>query len=216
MAVIGITGSIASGKSTFRNILAGLLPAGTLDADLIARSLLEHEPGVRARVLAEISASAYHADGRADRQELRRIIYGDPAAKRCLEDILHPLVREAWLAAAALARQEGRHLIVDIPLLFETRAEAHFDRIITVACSERVQNARLLARGLDPSLARSIVNTQMPVPEKIARSSQVVWNDGSLAALDSQAHAFAEGFLRKFPSPAPAGSAEPTSSSSGT
>lgn len=203
MAVIGITGSIASGKSTFRDILAGLLPANSLDADQIARGLLEHEPGVRGRVLAEISASAYLADGRADRQELRRIIYGDPTAKRRLEDILHPRVREAWLAEAALARQEGRHLLVDIPLLFETGAEAHFDQIITVACSEQVQNARLLARGLDLAIARSIVSSQMPVPEKIARSSQVVWNDGSLGALNSQAQTFAERFRRGASAPLP-------------
>ncbi len=191
MAVIGITGSIASGKSTFRNLLAVRLTAGTLDADLIARSLLEHDPDVRRRVVAGISRDAYHEDGTANRLELRRIIYSDPSVKVRLEAILHPLVREAWISAADLARAEARHLLVDIPLLFETHAEGHFDRVITVACSDQVQDARLLARGLDRELARNIVKTQMPVPEKMARSTQVVWNDGSLAALDAQAQAFA-------------------------
>jgi len=191
MAVIGITGSIASGKSALRDLLAPLLPAETLDADLIARNLLDQDPDVRVRVKAGISPRAYRADGSADRLEIRRIIYSDPAAKSRLEAILHPLVRKTWTAAASLAREENRHLIVDIPLLFETGAAGHFDFVITVACSPEVQNARLAARGIAPDLARSILSTQMPAAEKISRSTQVVWNDGSLAALEAQAREFA-------------------------
>ena len=191
MAVIGITGSIASGKSALRDLLAPILPAAALDADLIARSLLENDPGVRARVTSKISPHAYRADGSADRVEIRRIIYSDPASKSRLEAILHPLVRAAWTAAAALAREEHRHLLVDIPLLFETNAAGHFDFVITVACSPEVQIARLADRGMDPDLARSILATQMPAAEKISRSTQVIWNDGALAALEAQAREFA-------------------------
>lgn len=191
MAVIGITGSIASGKSTFRDILAPMLPALPLDADLIARDFLENDREVRTRVLEEISPQAYRADGTADRMELRRIIYSDPAARQRIEAILHPLVRRAWTSAADLARQENRHLLVDIPLLFETNADPHFDFIITVACSPAVQNARLSARGVDPDLARSIIRSQMPRDEKISRSTQVVWNDGNLESLRAQAEQFA-------------------------
>ena len=191
MAVIGITGSMASGKSSLRDLLAPLLPAGTLDVDLIARGFLESDHGVAVRVKAEISPRAYRPDGSADRQEIRRIIYSDPAAKSRLEAILHPLVRESWTEAASRARQERRHLLVDIPLLFETDADAHFDWIITVACSPEVQNARLAARGMDPDLARSILATQMPVAEKISRSTQVIWNDGCLGTLEAQAGEFA-------------------------
>jgi dephospho-CoA kinase len=191
MAIIGITGSIASGKSTLRDFLVPLLPAEALDADLIARDLLDHGPGVRVRVEAGISPCAYRADGSADRREISRIIYNDPAAKSRLEAILHPLVREVWTAAAALARKEHRHLLVDIPLLFETNAEGHFDFVITVACSPGVQNARLAARGMDPVLAQRIIATQMPVAGKISRATQVIWNDGSLEALEAQAREFA-------------------------
>ncbi len=191
MAVIGITGSIASGKSTFRDILAPMLPAPVLDADLIARDFLENDPEVRTLVLEEISPIAYRPDGTPDRQEIRRIIYSDPAAKQRIESILHPLVRRTWTSAADLARKENRHLVVDIPLLFETHADPHFDFIITVACSPAVQSARLAARGMDPDLARSIIGSQMPQDEKIPRSTQVVWNDGSLEALRAQAEQFA-------------------------
>ena len=190
MAVIGITGSIASGKSTFRDFLVPILPAQAVDADAIVRNLLAEDPHVRTEVLAAISPRAYKADGSPDRMAMRRIIYNDPAAKSRLEGILHPRVRKVWLEAADLANKDQRHLLVDIPLLFETDAASAFDFIITVACSPDVQQARLAARGLDARLARKILSTQMPVPEKIARSSHVVWNDGKLSALKDQAEYF--------------------------
>ena len=92
---------------------------------------------------------------------------------------------------AGLANKEKRHLLVDIPLLFETGAEPHFDITVTVACSPDIQQARLVARGLDAGLAKRILLTQMPVPEKIVRSGHVVWNDGKLAPLKDQAECFA-------------------------
>ena len=191
MAVIGITGSIASGKSTFCDFLVPLIPAQAVDADAIARHLLEEDSDVRAEVLKAISPSAYQPDGTPDRAEIRRIIYSDPAAKARLEAILHPRVRKTWLREAALANKEKRHLLVDIPLLFETGAEPYFDITITVACSPDIQQARLVARGLDAGLAQKILLSQMPVPEKIARSGHVVWNDGKLTALKDQAEYFA-------------------------
>jgi len=191
MAVIGITGSIASGKSTFRDLLAPILPAQVVDADAIARNLLERDSDVRTLILASVSPDAFKPDGSPDRAEIRRIIYGDPAAKARLEAILHPRVRSTWMEAAELARIGRRHLLADIPLLFETGAEPHFDFVITVACSPGIQESRLAARGLDACLAQKIILSQMPVPEKIARSSQVAWNDGNLSALKDQAEYFA-------------------------
>jgi len=191
MAVIGITGSIASGKSTFRDFLVPILPAQAVDADAIARYLIEEDPDVRAQVLAAISPLAYKPDGLPDRAEIRRIIYGDPAAKARLEAILHPRVRKTWLHEAELANKEKRHLLVDIPLLFETGAAPLFDITVTVACSPDIQQSRLVARGLDAGLTQKILLSQMPVPEKIARSGHVVWNDGKLDALKDQAEYFA-------------------------
>jgi len=190
MAVIGITGSIASGKSTFRDLLAPLLGAGVVDADLVARGLLA-DAGVREEILTSISPAAYLADGSPDRAAIRRMIYDDPAAKQRLEAILHPRVRCVWQAEAAAARASGRHLLVDIPLLFETGAGAEFDAVITVACSAEIQAERLAARGLEAGMAEKILRTQMPVPEKIALSDRVVWNDGSVSALQAQAQIFA-------------------------
>ena len=191
MAVIGITGSIASGKSTFKDLLVKLLACEVMDADALARNLLEKDECVRREVLSAISPDAYKPDGTPDRSEIRRIIYSDPAAKARLEAILHPRVRKIWVEAAEVAKSEGRHLIVDIPLLFETDAAGHFDFIVTVACSPDVQLLRLVERGIETVLAKKIIHSQMPVPDKIARSSHVVWNDGGLSALSDQAEQFA-------------------------
>jgi len=191
MAVVGITGSIASGKSTFRKLLAPMLPAAFLDVDLLAGNLLEQDPEVREQVCWGVTPQAYLPDGSPDRREIRRVIYSDPSAKKRLENILHPRVRHTWLAAAAAARDDKRHLIIDIPLLFETQTEEHFDHILVVACSPLVQEARLLGRGLDPDLSKSIIASQLPVAEKVARATHVVWNDGTLRALEAQAKEFA-------------------------
>lgn len=191
MAVIGITGSIASGKTTFCRLLARKLDADIFDADVCARELLENDGGVRARVLAEISASAYGGDGRPDRAEIRRVVFNDPKAKARLEAILHPLVRRRWIEELVVCRE--RPLLMDIPLLFEAGAWDY--PVIAVACSEEVQLQRLSARGLDAVMAGKIIRSQLPIAEKIALSTHVVWNDGSLEALERQADVMA-GIIR--------------------
>jgi len=191
MAVIGITGSIGSGKTTFRDLLTERIAAAVFDADLAARDLLENDGEVRRRVLAEISPAAYGPDGVADRAEIRRIVFADPAAKARLEGILHPGVRRQWTMRAADPAYRIRHFLVDIPLLFETNAEEHFHWIVTVACSGDIQLRRLVGRGLAPGLAAKIIGSQLPPAEKIARSTHVVWNDGSLEVLKAQVEIFA-------------------------
>ena len=191
MAVIGITGSIGSGKTTFRDLLAARLDADVFDADLEAGDLLENDGDVRRRVRDEISPAAYGPDGRADRPAIRQTVFGDPGAKARLENILHPLVRERWTARAADPAYRTRHFLVDIPLLFETDAAENFQWIVTVACSGDIQRKRLVGRGLAPELVEAIIGSQLPPEQKIARSTHVVWNDGHLDALADQAKIFA-------------------------
>lgn len=191
MAAFGITGSIGSGKSTFRDLLASRLDADVFDADLAARDLLDNDDEVRRGVRDQISPAAYGADGRSDRAAIRRIVFGDADARARLENILHPLVRGLWTARAADPARGGRHFLVDIPLLFETNAQDQFRSIITVACSGDIQRKRLVERGLGPELVEKIILSQLPPGEKIARSTHVVWNDGGLDALADQADIFA-------------------------
>ncbi|MEI9961563.1 MAG: dephospho-CoA kinase [Limisphaerales bacterium] len=103
-----------------------------------------------------------------------------PPARRRLETILHPRIRERWLAQVENWRRSGCALaVVVIPLLFETRAESQFDKIICVACSLKPQRERLAARQWTPEQIEQRIAVQMPIDEKIARSHFVVWTDGA-------------------------------------
>ncbi len=190
MAVIGITGSIASGKSTFSRMLADRISAEIFDADLEARDLLESDPDVRREVVSAMGSEAYNAQGQADRPFIRKRVFSDPEAKARLEGILHPRVRARWMALVAERSPSAPDLIVDIPLLFETGAESFFDEIVVVACAPEVQLERLASRGLSQEEGKKIIASQLPVSEKIARSRFVAWNDGSLEILARQVEEF--------------------------
>jgi len=196
MAVIGVTGGIGSGKSTFSKMLADHLGARLFDADSAARELLESDPAVRQEITTELFAEAYSPDGKPDRAAIRRLVFHDPAAKARLESILHPRIRERWTQLAAECRQNATPLVVEIPLLFETGAERFFDRIVTVACSHETQLARTAARGLPRDEAESIIRSQLPLERKTSLAHFVVWNDGSLTNLENQASELAK-ILRK-------------------
>lgn len=196
MAVIGVTGGIGSGKSTFSKMLAAHLGARLFDADSAARELLESDPAVRERITTELFAEAYSPDGKPDRAAIRRLVFHDPAAKTRLESILHPRIRERWTQLAAECRQDDTPLVVEIPLLFETGAERFFDRIVAVACSHETQLARTAARGLPRDEAEAIIRSQLPLERKTSLAHFVVWNDGSHANLENQASELAK-ILRK-------------------
>ena len=187
MAVIGVTGGIGTGKSTFSKMLAEKLGARLFDADAASRELLESDPEVRQRITSEVFAGAYSPDGRPDRAAIRRVVFQDPAAKARLEAILHPRIREAWTRLAGECRETQASLVVEIPLLFETGAGRFFDQIVTVACSHETQLARTAARGLARDEAESIIRNQLPLVEKTELANFVVWNDGTPANLENQA-----------------------------
>jgi dephospho-CoA kinase len=196
MAVIGVTGGIGSGKSTFSKMLADHLSARLFDADSAARELLESDPAVCQEITTELFAEAYSPDGKPDRAAIRRLVFHDPAAKARLESILHPRIRERWTQLAAECRQDATPVVVEIPLLFETGAEHFFDRIVTVACSHETQLARTAARGRPRDEAESIIRSQLPLERKTSLAHFVVWNDGSLTNLENQASELAK-ILRK-------------------
>ena len=186
MSILGITGGIASGKSICRDLLAERIGAIAFDADTCVSELLEEDATVREQILERIHPDAY-ASGKANRALLRELIYGDVHKKRALEEILHPVVRGRWLAQAQKAKLAGKSFVVDIPLLFETGAEAQFDRIITVGCSIETQLARLCARDASsPEMSKKIIALQMPLDIKISKTHHLIWNDGSLDALTAQ------------------------------
>lgn len=191
MAILGITGGIASGKSTFRELLLERIAADWFDADACARELLDEDLAIKDQILQKIHPQAYDGEGKPNRALLRELIYQDSAKKRTMEAILHPVIRQRWSRQALEASAARRLFVVDIPLLFETKAESLFDLIVTVACSLDVQLARLFSRrGLSPEISQKIIATQMPLDVKMARSHHVIWNDGPLETLTAQTELF--------------------------
>lgn len=190
MPILGITGGIASGKSTFLGLLKTRVAAGYFDTDAHARWLLEKDESVRDQIVEKIHPEAY-LDAAPNRPLIRDLVYRDEAKRKALEDILHPPIREAWLKEAGQYLTGGKLFVVDIPLLFETKAEGLFDRIVTVACSVKTQLSRLtLRRGLDPEISTRIIKAQWPMEAKVSGSHHVIWNDGSLQPLTDQTDLF--------------------------
>ena len=180
MKVCGLTGGVGMGKSTAAEFLRAR-DARLVDTDELARQLVEPGQPALAEIRAEFGGRVIAPDGRLQRDELARIVFADAAARQKLEAILHPRIRAGWLAQVEAWRREDCVLaVVVIPLLFETRAESQFAKIICVACSAATQDERLRARGWTPEQIRQRIAAQLPVEQKISRADFVIWTDGAL------------------------------------
>ena len=188
MPAIGITGGISTGKSTFRDCLREIIPAAKFfDADLAAHSLAEL-PEVKQEILSEFGREVFSPDGDLNRAKLRAIVLANATKRRSLEQILHPRIRRQWMAQAERHRNSSDFFFADIPLLYETGGESLCERVVVVACSHKVQLDRLVKRtSLNGSEAEQMINSQMPLEEKIKRADHVVWNNGDRATLMEQA-----------------------------
>ena len=184
--VIGITGGVGMGKSTAAKLLRKQ-GVPVLDSDDVAREVV----AVGEPALTEISeifgADFLNAQGEMDRAKMAAHIFGNDAEREKLEAIIHPRVRERWLAQMETWRADNVPLgVVVIPLLFEVGAEGEFDSVICVACTGNTQRERLLARGWDDAQIAARIAAQMDVTEKIERADQVVWTEGDVSLLREQ------------------------------
>jgi dephospho-CoA kinase len=188
MPAIGITGGICTGKSTFCACLREVLPvAKFFNADQAARHLVE-VPQVKQEIRQKFGSSVFSSDESLNRGKLRAIVFGDATKKQALERILHPRIRRQWRAEAQKHRNSPDFFFADIPLLYETGGETLCDRVVVVACSYKVQLGRLMERmSIKPSEAEQMINSQMPLAEKIRRGDHVAWNNGDRATLAEQA-----------------------------
>jgi dephospho-CoA kinase len=190
--VIGITGGISTGKSTFSRLLHEVTGARLFDADRAAHQLTDGDPEVHGLLREEFGDAIFSANGDLNRAALRAIVFADSEKKRALEQILHPRIRQQWSTAAEESRQSGQLFLADIPLLYETQGELLCDRVVVVACAQDIQRQRLISRTqLTPSAALAMIDSQMPLSEKISRADHVVWNNGPVSVLDAQARILA-------------------------
>jgi len=182
MKLCGLTGGVGMGKSTAAGFFLQL-GVPVVDTDEIARQLVQPGQPALAEIRDRFGATVLAPDGRLRREVLAQIVFASVTARQRLEAILHPRIRAAWLAQVELWRKENRPLaLVVIPLLFETAAEKHFEKIICVACSPAAQHQRLIARGWTPEQVRQRIAAQWPVEQKIARAHFVLCTEGSPAA----------------------------------
>jgi len=191
--VLGLTGGIASGKSTVAQMFAAL-GAAVVSADELSREVVAPGMPALAEVAAAFGREILNDDGGLDREKLGRQVFADAQARRRLESILHPAIRRLSEEKLARLRNSSAPLIVyEAPLLFEAGAEGRVDAVLTVCVDADEQLQRLSERdGFSADEARARVAAQMPQAEKAERSEYVMQNSGSLEALRAQVSALFE------------------------
>jgi dephospho-CoA kinase len=179
---VGLTGGIGSGKSAAASLF-GKLGAAVVDTDEISHALTAPAGAAIAAIREHFGPGFVAADGGLDRARMRNLVFSDPSARKKLEAILHPLIRERTRAAVASAR--APYVVVVVPLLFETGACLDLvARVLVVDCEENEQVRRVAARsGMAADEIRRIMAAQLPRAERLNRADDVLDNSGGLEAL---------------------------------
>ena len=186
MLVVGLTGGIATGKSSVAELLRRH-GVPVLDADRAARELTLPGCPALAALRARFGEGIFTPGGELDRAALGRVVFADPRARADLERLLHPLI------AQRLAQELGRLgeqpeppplVVVEIPLLFEVAVPLAIDLVLVVSATPEQQLARLVAAGMDPEQARGRLAAQLPIAAKRERADLVVENTGSRQELE--------------------------------
>ena len=187
MRLIGLTGGIGSGKSTVARMLAER-GAAVVDADLLAREVVEPGQPALAEIAAEFGPSVLLPDGRLDRAALGAVVFADAARRERLNAITHPRVGALMQERIAAALASDAPLVaVDIPLLFEGSRQSLFEGVLLVWAPPELQLRRLVERdGMAEAEARARIAAQMPIDEKRALATWVIDNSGPLSATEAQ------------------------------
>jgi dephospho-CoA kinase len=189
---IGLTGGIATGKSTVARMLVER-GAALVDADQIAREIVEPgQPALQA-IAERFGPGVLREDGTLNRKKLGEIVFADPAERKALEAITHPIIRARMRErmAALEAERPDRLVVVDVPLLYESGLESYFERVVVVYVPRDVQKQRLMERDkLSETEAERRLEAQMPIEEKRRRADVVIDNSGTLEETRRQVDAF--------------------------
>ena len=195
---VGLTGGIASGKSTVARLF-GALGIPIIDTDQLARDVVEPGQPPLERLVERFGPSILTPDGHLDRPALRNIVFSDPKARADLEALTHPAIGAAVQARSASAG--GPYQILVIPLLVEKNLGSQLDRVLVVDCSEELQIRRLQARdGSTLDQARAILNVQASRASRLKAAHDVITNEGEISALRdrvSELHATYLGLARQ-------------------
>ncbi len=184
--IVGLTGGIGSGKSTVSSLFAEQ-GAGIIDTDVIAHHLTQAGGAAISAIRAAFGSDCLTKDGALDRAKMRALIFSDAAARRRLEEILHPLIRD-HAKAQLLQLRAAPYIILVVPLLPASPAFRQLvQRILVVDCDENTQIARVIGRSrMDEAEIRAIIASQTPRAERLQLADDVICNDASLDSLDKQ------------------------------
>ncbi|MBS0579880.1 MAG: dephospho-CoA kinase [Proteobacteria bacterium] len=190
---VGLTGGIASGKSTAAKFF-GALGVPILDSDQIARDVVEPGQPPLERLVERFGRGILTADGHLDRPALRNIVFSDPKARADLESLTHPAIGAALEARSASAG--GPYQILVIPLLVEKGLSSHVDRVLVVDCDEALQIRRLTQRdGSTPEQAQAILNAQAGRATRLKVADDIIVNDADMSAVQKQVAALHARYL---------------------
>ncbi len=190
---VGLTGGIASGKSTAAGYF-GVLGVPILDSDRVAREVVEPGQPPLERLVQRFGRGILTPDGHLDRPALREIVFSDPKARADLEGLTHPAIGAALEARSATAG--GPYQILVIPLLIEKNLRAHVDRVLVVDCDEELQIRRLHARdGSTRAQAQAILDAQAPRAARLRAADDVISNDADMSAVQAQVAALHARYL---------------------
>ena len=195
--LVGLTGGIATGKSTVDAVLRGL-GAVIIDADVLAREVVEPGEPALAEIAAEFGPTVLGPGGRLDRKALGAIVFADPARRRTLEAMTHPRMRERLLRRIdELTAEHFRGLVFyDAAVLIESGSHLMMDRLVVVIADEATQIARLMARdGIGGDEALRKIRSQMPLAEKAKLADYVIDNSGDRATTEAEVRRVFEALL---------------------
>ncbi|MDB9474565.1 dephospho-CoA kinase [Dolichospermum circinale] len=183
--LIGLTGGIATGKSTVANYLATGYNLPILDADIYARNAVSFGSPILSEIVGKYGEDIIFNDGSLNRGKLGELIFNVPEERHWVESLIHPYVRSCF--DKAIQESSANTLILVIPLLFEANLEGLVNQIWVVSCSEQQQLERLMARNnLTAEQAAARINSQLPIAEKIARADVNLDNSSNLESLLQQ------------------------------
>jgi len=184
--LVGLTGGLATGKSTVSDILRSL-GCVVLDADVLAREVVEPGQPALATIAQEFGPEVLRPDGTLDRKRLGAIVFADPERRRRLEAITHPAIRDRYLARLAELEAQGFDGVVvwDAPVMIESGGYKSVDRLLVVITDAATQRERALARDGDRTDVERKIASQMPLADKAALADHVIDNSGDRAATEA-------------------------------
>lgn len=187
MLRVGLTGGIASGKSTVARLFAAI-GVPVIDTDELSRDVVAPGSPLLPRIAARFGGRVLQADGSLDRAALRSVVFADPQARKDLEALTHPAILDAMRARTRTAG--GPYQLLVIPLLVETGLRNEVDRVLVVDADEDLRVRRLQARdGATLAEARALLAAQVARETRLAAADDVIVNDGDLHALRDQVEA---------------------------